>query len=161
MDNVIAEAVEMYGSLKEALPSITSTGILLRSFSHFSPGTDYIAFAAGLDEDGTVNTEIAGKEFTTEETISEVTFDLNFTNIYWDGMDFTLTPSDKKFTYHPAIRPAFQYDELSDADLLEKISAEDGMKMHYESLSGTYGYSNDSEEEWRCSDTGYIVIVFR
>ncbi len=49
-----------------------------------------------------------------------MTFEVEFTNRYYDGADFTVTPSDDEFPYYCTIRPAFQYDELSDQEAARK-----------------------------------------
>ena len=82
---------------------------------------------------------------------------MEFTNRYYDGADFTVTPSDDEFPYYCTIRPAFQYDELSDQELLEKVVAEDGFMIDFYATTGVYEYEN--ENVW-LTDTGYLVLVF-
>ena len=66
-------------------------------------------------------------------------------------------PSDDEFPYYCTIRPAFQYDELSDQELLEKVVAEDGFMIDFYATTGVYEYEN--ENVW-LTDTGYLVLVF-
>ena len=68
-----------------------------------------------------MNTEVVSEPFRTEELSDAVTFEVEFTNRYYDGADFTVTPSDDEFPYYCTIRPAFQYDELSDQELLYEV----------------------------------------
>lgn len=104
-----------------------------------------------------MNTEVVSEPFRTEELSDAVTFEVEFTNRYYDGADFTVTPSDDEFPYYCTIRPAFQYDELSDQELLEKVVAEDGFMIDFYATTGVYEYEN--ENVW-LTDTGYLVLVF-
>lgn len=58
MKNMMAEAVKNYGSVEEALKKLGSQGESNYAFEGLDPNTDYLAFAAGLDAAGEVNTAI-------------------------------------------------------------------------------------------------------
>ena len=157
MERMMAEAEQMYGSMEEALANLASRGEQEHSFTRLSPASEHVAFAVGLGADGAVNTEVVSEPFRTEELSDAVTFEVEFTNRYYDGADFTVTPSDDEFPYYCTIRPAFQYDELSDQELLEKVVAEDGFMIDFYATTGVYEYEN--ENVW-LTDTGYLVLVF-
>ncbi|HIW97215.1 MAG TPA: BACON domain-containing protein [Candidatus Tidjanibacter gallistercoris] len=157
MAGMMQEAEKMYGSIGEALANLASTGEQEHTFTRLVSDTEYVAFAAGLGADGAVNTEIASEPFRTAALSDAVTFDVEFTNLYFDGADFTVTPSDDDFTYYCAIRPAFQYGDLSDEELLEQLVAEDGFMIDFYATAGVYEYTN--EHVW-LTDTGYLVLVF-
>ena len=125
MKNAMAEAVKNYGSVEEALKKLGSQGESNYAFEGLDPNTDYLAFAAGLDAAGEVNTKIESKTFKTKELAAGATFEVKFT-CYYNGADFTITPSDLEFPYYSAIRPAFRYQGLDDDALLETIIAEIG-----------------------------------
>ena len=120
MERMMAEAEQMYGSMEEALANLASRGEQEHSFTRLSPASEHVAFAVGLGADGAVNTEVVSEPFRTEELSDAVTFEVEFTNRYYDGADFTVTPSDDEFPYYCTIRPAFQYDELSDQEAARK-----------------------------------------
>ena len=61
MKNMMAEAVKNYGSVEEALKKLGSQGESNYAFEGLDPNTDYLAFAAGLDAAGEVNTKIESK----------------------------------------------------------------------------------------------------
>lgn len=157
MQNMMAEAVQTFGSLEAALEAIGEKGEQTHSFTGLKAETAYIAFAAGIDAEGHVNTRIKSDSFTTEELPSGVTFEVAFTNTAYDGSDYTITPSDPDFMYYATVRPQFQYDELSDADLLDKIIMEDGFMLDYMAKSGVYEYEN---EHVCLANTGYMVLIF-
>lgn len=117
MKNMMAEAVKNYGSVEEALKKLGSQGESNYAFEGLDPNTDYLAFAAGLDAAGEVNTKIESKTFKTKELAAGATFEVKFT-CYYNGADFTITPSDLEFPYYSAIRPAFRYQGLDDDALL-------------------------------------------
>ena len=93
MKNMMAEAVKNYGSVEEALKKLGSQGESNYAFEGLDPNTDYLAFAAGLDAAGEVNTAIEKTTFKTKELAAGATFKVEFT-CYYNGADFTITPSD-------------------------------------------------------------------
>lgn len=157
MKNTVDEAVSVHGSLAAALEAITNQGVAEYDYTRLAPETDYVAFAAGLDMDGEVNTEIIRKDFKTVAFLSEITFDIDFTNYYFDGADYTITPSAEDAPYYVTMRPAFRYQGLTDAQLLEQILLEDAWMIEPRSVTGVYEYEN--EGVW-LTDTEYLVLVF-
>ena len=157
MESMMKEAEQLYGSMEEALANLASQGKQNHSFARLAPATEHVAFAVGLDGAGAVNTEAVSRSFRTEELSEAAIFEVEFTAFYHNGADFTITPSDEEYRYYYAIRPAFQYDELSDEALLEKIVMEDGFMIDYWAATGVSEYEN--EEVW-LPDTGYLVLVF-
>lgn len=157
MENMMNEAESMYGSMEEAVAQLSSTGIVEYEFTRLVPDRDYVAFAAGLGSDGKVNTDIVQTSFHTEQGATGVSFNVYFTEYYYNGVDYRIVPSDETFTYYNCIRPAFGYEDMSDEELRETIIAEDSFMIDFYATSGTYEYTN--EEVW-FSDTGYMVLVF-
>lgn len=157
LSNTVDEAVIVHGSLAAALEAITNKGVATYDYTRLAPETDYVAFAAGLDMDGEVNTEIIRKDFKTLAFLSEITFDINFTNYYFNGVDYTITPSADDVPYYVTMRPAFRYKELTDEQLLEQILLEDAWMIEPRSVTGVYEYEN--EGVW-LTDTEYLVLIF-
>lgn len=156
MKNAMAEAVKNYGSVEEALKKLGSQGESNYAFEGLDPNTDYLAFAAGLDAAGEVNTKIESKTFKTKELAAGATFEVKFT-CYYNGADFTITPSDLEFPYYSAIRPAFRYQGLDDDALLETIIAEDSFMLDFMAAPGVYEYENEGVY---LPDTEYWVLIF-
>ena len=156
MKNMMAEAVKNYGSVEEALKKLGSQGESNYAFEGLDPNTDYLAFAAGLDAAGEVNTKIESKTFKTKELAAGATFEVKFT-CYYNGADFTITPSDLEFPYYSAIRPAFRYQGLDDDALLQTIIAEDSFMLDFMAAPGVYEYKNEGVY---LPDTEYWVLIF-
>lgn len=76
---------------------------------------------------------------------------------YYNGADFTITPSDLEFPYYSAIRPAFRYQGLDDDALLETIIAEDSFMLDFMAAPGVYEYENEGVY---LPDTEYWVLIF-
>ena len=127
---------------EEALKKLGSQGESNYAFEGLDPNTDYLAFAAGLDAAGEVNTKIESKTFKTKELAAGATFEVKFT-CYYNGADFTITPSDLEFPYYSAIRPAFRYQGLDDDALLQTIIAEDSFMLDFMAAPGVYEYKNE------------------
>lgn len=156
MKNMMAEAVKNYGSVEEALKKLGSQGESNYAFEGLDPNTDYLAFAAGLDAAGEVNTAIEKTTFKTKELAAGATFKVEFT-CYYNGADFTITPSDLEFPYYSAIRPAFRYQGLDDDALLQTIIAEDSFMLDFMAAPGVYEYKNEGVY---LPDTEYWVLIF-
>lgn len=106
MENMMAEAVSTFGDIESALEAICSTGEQSYQFTEQIPETEYIAFAAGLDDEGKVSSEIAFEKYTTL-ALENANFDVEFANIAHKGFDYTVTPSDGTMTlslHPPGIR---------------------------------------------------------
>ncbi len=158
MRNMIQEAVKNFGSVDEALKRLTDYGPQNYEFTGLSSETEYWAFAVGLDSSGAVDTEIEVKEFTTTQLPSdEVTFHVEFSNVAFDGFDYTITPSDLDFPYYACLRAAFPYQGFSDAELLETILMEDSFMLDYYAAPGVQSLENEGV---CCTDTEYLLLIF-
>lgn len=156
MENMMKEAVNNFGDVESALEALCSTGEQTWQFTGQIPETEYIAFAAGLNDEGKVSSEIASEKYTTL-ALENANFDVEFANIAKDGFDYTITPSNKEMEYYHCIRPVVGYNELSDEDLLQKILEEDYFMLYFGTTSGEYTYEN---EHVYLANTGYMVLIF-
>lgn len=102
-----------------------------------------------------MNTKIESKTFKTKELAAGATFEVKFT-CYYNGADFTITPSDLEFPYYSAIRPAFRYQGLDDDALLQTIIAEDSFMLDFMAAPGVYEYKNEGVY---LPDTEYWVLI--
>lgn len=157
MTNMMNEAVKSFGSVEEAMKKLCTKGESSYSFSRLNSDTDYVVFAAGLNAQGVVNTEIKSVPFRTAALAQGLSFEIEFSNYAYDGVDYKITPSDMEARYYSAIRPAFAYKGLSDEDLLNTIAAEDSFMIDFYATTGITEYTN--EHVW-ATDTEYLVLVF-
>lgn len=158
MKNMMAEAVKNLGSVEEALGQLTEQGVQHYNFQRLTPDTEYWAFAAGLDEQGEVNTGIVKSEFRTRALgTDEVAFSVEFDKVAYDGFDFTITPTDLDFPYYYCTRPAFAYRDLTDQELLDAILMEDSFMLDWYAAPGVQTYES---EQVCATDTEYWVLIF-
>lgn len=157
MTNMMKEAVSSFGSVEEAMKKLCTKGESSHSFSRLNSDTDYVAFAAGLNAQGVVNTEIKSVSFRTAALAQGLSFKIEFSNYAYDGVDYKITPSDMEARYYSAIRPAFAYRNMSDEEILNTVAAEDGFMIDFYATTGVSEYTN--EHVW-ATDTEYLVVVF-
>ena len=156
MENMMNEAVNSFGSLEAALEAVCDTGEQKHTFDSQKPETEYVAFAAGLNDEGKVSSEIASKEYTTLE-MPGVSFEVEFSNTTYDGTDYKVMPSTDTVSYYHCVRPVAEYEGMSDEELLEAILAEDSFVIPFYSTTGVTEYVN---EHVNLADTKYMVLVF-
>ncbi len=156
--NLMAEAARQNnGSMADAIEAVCVKGTSSYTFRNLQPKTRYIAFAAGIAEDGTTSTEMVSQAFTTTELQQNVTFQLDIQKTGYHGINATITPSDPEFPYYYTIRAAEAYKRYSDDELLDQILNEDSDMLNYYTMPGVQTIPN---EEVLCSDTEYYVLVF-
>ncbi len=78
------------------------------------------------------------------------------TNTTYTGTDFTITPSKEDIPYVVYVFPSFQYNDLSDDDLMTAIMTAEG-SLDAAAVTGTYTYTN---EDLNNPATDYIVVAF-
>lgn len=145
------------GNLSNALKAITVKGLQSYRYDKLVPKTEYIAFAAGLDAEGKVCTEIVQKTFTTLEIVSGLQFEVKVTKTYINGADYTITPSSDELYWYSGVRSAGALKGMTDAEILQKILAEDEMLFPVFAKKGPVEYTN---EESGNSDTEYLILTF-
>ena len=97
-----------------------------------SPDTEYMIYVVPVDEQGKAIAEATIDYFTTPAMTTEVDWDVVLGDINYDGLSFTVTPTDDTTPYYFTVRPQFSYgDAMSDEELLAAIMNEDGMMMDY------------------------------
>lgn len=156
MENMMAEAINNYGSVEEAMNVLCDTGKQSWTFDNLRPETEYVAFAAGLNDEGKVSSEIASEEYTTLE-MPGTSFEVEFSNTTYDGTDYTVTPNNDSVSYYHCVRPVAEYEDLSDEELMDAILAEDGFVIPFYSTSGVSEYTN---EHVNLAGTRYMVLIF-
>lgn len=126
-----------------------------------SPDTEYMIYVVPVDEQGKAIAEATIDYFTTPAMTTEVDWDVVLGDINYDGLSFTVTPTDDTTPYYFTVRPQFSYgDAMSDEELLAAIMNEDGMMMDYYAVTGEYESLYEMGEFILCSDTAYDLIIF-
>lgn len=124
-------------------------------------GTKYMAYAIGIDERFIANSEATVVEFETKTaTVSDLTFEVEITNTYYDHIEGSVTPSNNEDTYICSVQYASSL-EWSDSEeafvesIVDDITAwgdiEDSLRKGVMSLNGISGLQAETE---------YIIVCF-
>lgn len=124
-------------------------------------GTKYMAYAIGIDERFIANSEATFVEFETPAvTLSDMTFEVDITNTYYDRIEGSVTPSNNEDTYICSVQYALMLDMSgSEEALVESIiedittwgNIKDSLRKGVMSLNGINGLQAETE---------YIVVCF-
>ena len=126
-----------------------------------SPDTEYVAYVVPINEQGKAIGEATIDYFTTSSMNTEMDWDVEFGDIHYDGLSFTVTPTDDTVPYYFTVRPQFSHGgAMSDEELLMTIMSEDAMMMDYYAVTGEYESLYEWQEFILCSDTAYDLIIF-
>lgn len=147
---------------EEIVASVTSQGVDSYEYTSLEPETLYMAYAVQVSEQGEVLSELYSFDFTTPVLPqAEITWDVTFDQVEYDGVTFTITPSDDTIPYYFTVRPSYSYSEqMSEAEILDAVMSEDAMMLDYYAVTGEYISEYASQEFILCSDTGYDLIIF-
>lgn len=124
-------------------------------------GTKYMAYAIGIDERFIANSVATVVEFeTVAAETSDLTFEVELTNIEYDHIEGSVTPSNNDDTYICSVQyaSALEWSESEEA-LVESIvnditawgNIEDSLRKGVMSLDGISGLQ---------SETDYIIVCF-
>lgn len=159
--NLVASVMEEYQTPEATLERIATTGASSYTYNTLSPDTDYVAFAIAVNTACEVIGEATMENFRTLPMPELCSWDVNFDELFYDGVTFTVTPSDDTIPYYFTVRPSASYGSvMTDEVLLENIMYEDGMMLDYYAVTGVYESLYDMQEFILCSDTGYDVLIF-
>lgn len=149
-------------SVEEVLAAFASKGADSWHYDGtLSPDTEYAVYAVPVNEDGMVMSSGAVDYFATHAMNTEMDWNVEFGEINYDGLSFTITPTDDTVPYYFTVRPQFSHGgAMSDEELLATIMAEDGMMMDYYAVTGVYESLYEWHEFILCSDTAYDLIIF-
>ena len=118
-------------------------------------GTKYMAYAIGIDERFIANSVATVVEFETKTaTVSDLTFEVEITNTYYDHIEGSVTPSNNEDTYICSVQYASSL-EWSDSEeafvesIVDDITAwgdiEDSLRKGVMSLNGISGLQAETE----------------
>lgn len=149
-------------SIEEMLANYASKGTDSWHYDGtLSPDTEYVVYAVPMNENGMVVSACAVDYFTTLTLNTEMDWNVEFGEINYDGLSFTITPTDDTVPYYFTVRPQFSHGgAMSDEELLMTIMAEDGMMMDFYAVTGEYESLYEWQEFILCSDTAYDLIIF-
>ena len=124
-------------------------------------GTKYMAYAIGIDERFVANSVATVVEFeTVAAQTSDLTFEVELTNIEYDHIEGSVTPSNNDDTYICSVQYAssLEWSESEEAfvdSIVDDITAwgniEDSLRKGVMSLDGISGLQ---------SETDYIIVCF-
>ena len=124
-------------------------------------GTKYMAYAIGIDERFIANSVATVVEFeTVAAQTSDLTFEVELTNIEYDHIEGSVTPSNNDDTYICSVQyaSALEWSESEEAlveSIVDDITAwgkiEDSLRKGVMSLDGISGLQ---------SETDYIIVCF-
>lgn len=138
----------------------TKKGIYEKSLSDLLPETEYVAFAFGLDDDGTVISTLETEHFTTERYAPEpvdMTFVITPSSIKFNGAVVHFVPSDKKQPYFTDIMDYATYSGFdSDEELTGHVISEAGDLRPFL----TAGDHDVDATKYLASGTRYVAYCF-
>ena len=124
-------------------------------------GTKYMAYAIGIDERFVANSVATVVEFeTVAAQTSDLTFEVELTNVEYDHIEGSVTPSNNDDTYICSVQyaSALEWSESEEAfveSIVDDITAwgniEDSLRKGVMSLDGISGLQ---------SETDYIIVCF-
>lgn len=157
LDHYVQDKLDKGGNLDNIFSVIATTGTDSHDFSGLIPSTDYVVFALGIDAQCKPTTESVTYTFRTEEVVSDNRFSIRFENPDFDGIDFTITPTNED-VYFYMWKPLAWCERRTDDKIIEDLLDEYGFLIDYlYSYTGETTYEN---EHVMSTDTGYCVLLF-
>jgi hypothetical protein len=161
VDNLVAAVMEEYKTPEAVLGRIGTQGAASYTYNTLSPDTEYVAFAVAIDTACKVVGEATTESFRTLPMPELCSWEVTFDECFYDGVTFTVTPSDDTIPCYFTVRPSASYGSvMTDEELLENIMLEDGMMLDVYAVTGEYQSLYDMQEFILCSDTGYALLIF-
>lgn len=148
---------EVMGKTREqVVDELSSYGEVTKEY-YLNANTEYYAFAATLNEEGIVNSDVEIIEFTTGDILmSDNTFEITITETGADYVHYTITPSNNdSYTY--AVSPVADWEGLTDEEYVEDY-------IYYNSLAldmkARQGILENGEDIRLAANTEYYLFVF-
>ena len=152
----------MNATTEQMIANLCFAGEKSLAVEDLKAGTKHYAYAIGVDDDFLPNTEAFVVEFETPTAeSSELTFDCNITERYYDHVDGTVTPSNNEETYICSIQTAesltwYDSDEEYIQTLIDDLEwwyggVESALRTGVTDLSTFGGLSPEKE---------YVVVCF-
>lgn len=158
MPEYVADMATSHGSTKEEIvEQIANTGASEYTYTTLSANTKYYLVVLPIDKEGNVVGELEFKIFNTLGVVDNMSFDVQFSNIDWDGLDYTITPSndDRYFSIYKSVASCNQY--ATDDELLTAVMAENSFLLDFFARPGVKTQVN---EHVMSPNTNYELLIF-
>ena len=152
----------MNATTEQMIANLCFAGEKSLTVDDLKAGTKHYAYAIGVDDDFLPNTEAFVIEFeTTTAESSELNFEVDFTNFYYDHVDGIVTPSNNDETYICSIQTAESltwYD--SEEEFMQTLL--DDLEWWYGGVEASLrtGITDLSTFGGLYPETEYIVVCF-
>lgn len=152
----------MNATTEQMIANLCFAGEKSLAVEDLKAGTKHYAYAIGVDDDFLPNTEAFVVEFETPTAeSSELTFECNITERYYDHVDGTVTPSNNEETYICSIQTAESltwYD--SDEEYIQTLI--DDLEWWYGGVESALrtGVTDLSTFGGLSPETEYVVVCF-
>lgn len=147
---------------EEVIEELSVKGTCSKTFS-LEPNTDYEVYAFSVTPEGTVNSEVSRKTFTSGSVLmSDNTFDITVDNIESNSCTFSVTPSNSD-DYSVGVLPKSAFEGKTDEEVLEQYIQENRLSVDFnvrnEASTGFYWDGLQSETEYVAFAFGYYHDV--
>lgn len=159
--SLIRRAVEIYkmAGYDKSFSDFLNSGTVVARPADLVSGADYAVFAFGLDPSGTVTTEVAVKEFHTEDPEpSSLTFRTELFDLKFNGAKIGFTPSNDEEKY---------FTDCMDYETFSKFGSEQEVIAWVLSQAGSsissflaQGYHVVDASDLLVSETRYVAYAF-
>lgn len=173
MATEIATLRDSGASEEEIAQRLFFNGLRTLNVADLTPNSKYATFVAGVAGDGAdgmvVTTPLKELRYNAGDApVSDVTFDIQVSNIEHYSADIVITPSDPNVEYYYTILP---YDgKTNDAkpiDLVTKFVneqlyywGENGELMHIDGVTGVQDLTGENKFELNVAEMEYYILVF-
>ena len=147
------------------------TGAKTLNVSNLKPSTKYVAFVGGIKIEGEnvfVETQVREVYYKSgEAAATDLSFDVEVSNIDFYSADIRITPSDLNANYFYAILP---YDgKLKDAKAVDLVANfvsthiyywDEGKIAHIDPVKGIQDFTGENKYELNIANMEYYILVF-
>lgn len=132
---------------------LAHSGTKTMNLDYLNGTTDYIGYVCAIDKVGVINSEIERKDFSTGVVPpSNNVIDIVVNEVSVDTIGFTINTSNKD-SYVTFVKSASEFNSLSDAQILEKLTEENlNTEVRRDVYNGTAKKLNPDEE--------YFIFAF-
>lgn len=146
----------------EMIANLCFVGNKSLTVDKLSAGTKYYAYAMGVDEDFFANTEVEYVAFSTPTPdASDLTFEVELGEIFYDHAEGTVTPSNNEDGYICSIQLAESLDWYgSDEEFMETLVMD--LEWWYGGVENSlhYGPTDLAQYAGLTPNTDYVVVCF-
>ena len=167
----IAELKEDGLTATEISNKLLHTGAKTLNVSNLKPSTKYVAFVGGVKIEGEsviVETQVREVYYKSGEAAStDLSFDIEVSNIDFYSADIRITPSDLNANYYYAVLP---YDgKLKDAKAIDLVANyvssqiyywDEGELAHIDPVKGIQDFTGENKFELNIANMEYYILVF-